>query len=261
MQQKPSNKYGPGGKYEINTDIHKVKEPARAAKKYTKKLYLKAISWICFAFTGFLIWLFVIIPVVKTFFSGQKTIKTYLDMLFPFLGFVLPLIILYSLFMFFRVLKTAEKEPMRETAPDTIRTFIEAVTYGFWEIGYNCLTDTAQKMEKKEFPADIFVVDTLSKNFYIHSLKDFKTYWQTLSNHLVITWFEEDIVYEKLDERTILFRVAFKYRVTLENEIRPFRQDAWRKKTRCVFVAKKIWKYWFLCNGFLIPESPIQSEL
>ncbi|MCP5103288.1 MAG: hypothetical protein GY950_07915, partial [bacterium] len=172
--------------YEINTDLHSVKKPERAEKRFEKQLYLKGSMWVIAGLICLVLWIFFIVPEVKPILYGTKSDFKRLDYLFLFLGFAIPVFSLGTLVTFFKAFNKAESEPLRGTAQETVNTFVEALQFGFWEVAYNCLTDTAQQTEVKVFSTDPSLRRKFSKIPFIKSLKDFRKHWDTFS--VDITW-------------------------------------------------------------------------
>ncbi len=256
---------GPSGKYEIDTGEHRVKKPERAEEKFAAKIYLKGAIWIISGLICLGLWIFFIIPTVKPLLYGNKIaldignekIGEYIFFLVIFLSLALPVFSLSTMVMLFKALDRAKIGPLRKTAEETIKTFIEAIQFEFWEIAYDCLTDTAKQTDVKIFSKDPYIKKKLSKIPFIRSLKDFKDHWENFSTD--ITWFEDKIEIKKIDEKTIYFLVPIQYK-TVENApfgLMPTLADdvVYQKKTKCPFTAIRKWKYWFLCNGFLIIEN------
>jgi hypothetical protein len=254
---------GPSGKYEIDTDRHKVKKPERAEEKFAAKIYLKGAIWIISGLICLGLWIFLVIPAVKPLFYGHKIaldignerVNGYITVLLVFLGLAFPVYSLSSMVMLFKALDRAKIGPLRKTAEETIKTFIEAVQFGFWEIAYNCLTDTAQQTEVKIFSKDPYIKKKLSKIPFIRSLKDFKNHWENVSTDII--WFEDKIEIKEIDEKTIFFLVPIQYKTVEYASIieQPRHEIVFQKKTKCPFTAIRKWKYWYLCNGFLILDN------
>jgi len=254
---------GPSGQYEIDTDRHRVKKPERAEEKFAAKIYLKGAIWIISGLICLGFWIFFVIPAVKPLFYGHKIaldignerVNGYITVLLVFLGLAFPVFSLSSMAMFFKALDRAKIGPLRKTAEETIKTFIEAVQFGFWEIAYNCLTDTAQQTEVKIFSKDPYIKKKLSKIPFIRSLKDFKNHWENFSTDII--WFEDKIEIKEIDEKTIFFLVPIQYKTVEYASIieHPRHEIVFQKKTKCPFTAMRKWKYWYLCNGFLILDS------
>jgi hypothetical protein len=274
---------GKMGKYDINTDFHKVENPERAEKKFSKELYLKVVKWLILGPVCVVILVMFIVPAWKLHFTGKidpefLRIVRNMDLWFiverPWLlGFLSMIVVVFTFyfpFIVFKTLNRADKEFSRNTALETIKTFIETIELDYWKVAYNCLTDTAKEADLKDFVLDPDLKKRLSNFSSSKSLEYFKKYWKDTS--INVQWFEDKIEVEEINEKTTLLWVPIQYKLFTNiirgTSILPMDETDPRYKTlfcikeaKCPFLAIQKGKYWFLCNSYLIIEKDVPEAL
>lgn len=145
-------------------------------------------------------------------------------------------------------------KPNLKTPEKAVKTYLSSIEKGLYKRAYLLLTDSAQNLDMIKFPLETIMQKEMP-DVYFHNLETFENFWSKVR----LKW-NTDMIRpksNKTDDSTAL----------IETEIIPTNNDTNYYKFKAEFVLKKIDEYWFLCNGFLWPQTddefhklPVESE-
>ncbi len=133
-------------------------------------------------------------------------------------------------------------KPNLKTPEKAVKTYFSSVKKDLYERAYNLLSDNAQELEMIKFPVETEMQKNMP-DVYFHNLESFENFWSKIKFSWDLSYIQPKC--KKKDERSAIVEV----------EITPTNNDTNLYGFKAEFALIKKDDYWFLCNGFIWPQT------
>lgn len=247
---KPVTLFGyEGGGYAVDPLAQQVDNPQRALEKFSSETKVAAFKNI----VGSVIVAFFVFGLPILWFSLWREESSFpgstiILLLFP----VVLIVFIISMKEAIKRFSLAAVVPKRQTAEETVRTFLEAIEDRLWNRAYSCLTDSAQKVGTVELQK-IDYLQEMMPDIRIYSAESFRSFWSRIKFTFKPQW---DLMRSSpMNAQTT--KVIVPLRATWQGWWigQQGQKGELIEDFECPFLAVERDGYWFLANGFFWPEG------